>query len=72
MTAKVSEQYIEQYVRCPELLDSATQAIIADRVEKFKKEKAIERFYRQFYVEYDKLEGKISSSVAAFVSSLFD
>ncbi len=72
MQATVTEQLIEQYVRYPELLDGATQSLVGDRVEKFKKEMVIERFYRQFYAEYDKLEDKISTNVTAFVSSLFD
>ena len=72
INGKVSEHLIEQFVRFPESLDNGTLDVIRASLEKYKKEMAIERFYRQFYVEYDKLEEKISSNVTAFVSSLFE
>ena len=69
---KVNEHLIERFVRFPETLDSATLEVVGACVEKQKTEMAIERFYRQFYKEYDRLEEKVSTNVAAFVSSLFD
>ena len=72
LNGKVNENLIEQFVRFPETLDGATLAVIKASLEKYKKDMAIERFYRQFYAEYDKLEARISSNVTAFVSSLFD
>ncbi len=72
INGKVNDYAIEQYVRYPESLDGVTNKAVEDAIENRKKEKVIERFYRSFYAEYDKLEGKISSNVTAFVSSLFD
>ena len=72
VNGSVNEAMIERYVRFPETLDGATIDIIKARLEKFNKDLAIERFYRQFYKEYDKLEGKITTNVASFVSALFD
>ena len=72
INGKVNENLIEQFVRFPESLDGATLAVVKSSLEKYRKEMAIERFYRQFYAEYDKLEARISSNVTAFVSSLFE
>lgn len=68
----VSEVQIEQYVRFPETLDSLTLEAVGKSLKKLKKEMAIERFYRQYYQEYDKLNGATSAKVSAFVSSLFE
>ncbi len=72
LNGSVNEQLIERFVRFPDTLDGMTRDVVGASVDKQKKEMAIARFYRQFYQEYDKLEGKVSANVTAFVSSLFE
>lgn len=68
----VNDYVVERYVRFVDTLDKATEKVMGDQVRNHISVKAMERFYRQFYEEYDKLEGRIAPRVDAFVSSLFD
>lgn len=68
----VNDYLVERYVRFVETLDKATERVVGDRVQNHIGVKAMERFYRQFYNEYDKLESRVTPRVNAFVSSLFD
>ena len=70
--ADINEYLIECYVRFVDSLDKARQAVIEDHVKNYINGTAVERFYRQFYNEYDKLDGQISPKVEKFVASMFD
>ena len=69
--SEINEYLIERYVRFVETLDKATQVAIGQHVQRYLAGSAIERFYRQFYEEYDALEGHLSPKVDAFTASLF-
>lgn len=68
----VNDYIVERYVRFIETLDKATERVVGEHAKNNIGVKAMERFYRQFYSEYDKLEGRVSPRVNAFVSSLFE
>ena len=71
-TEEINEYLIECFVRFRDSLGKARQRVVEDHVKNYIKSTAIEKFYRQFYDEYDRLEGQSSPRIDSFVASLFD
>ena len=69
---EINEYLIERYVRFVDSLDEVKQRVVEDHVKNYIKSTAIERFYRQYYEEYDKMDGMRSPKTERFVASLFD
>lgn len=68
----INEYLIERYVRFRDTLDKATQNLIGNYINTYSSAAALERFYIQFYEEYDKNHAKASSKAEAFTSSIFE
>ena len=67
----INEYVIERYVRFRDTMDEATQHAVGECIKKYASGQYIERFYSQFYEEFDKTE-HVPSSVHAFAATLFD
>ena len=68
----INEYLIERYVRFRDTLDKTTQVLIGDYIKKYSSAAALERFYTQFYEEYDKGHSNLTSKAEMFVSSIFE
>ena len=68
----VNEYLIERYVRFRDTLDKTTQVLIGNYINKYSSAAALERFYTQFYEEYDERSSHVSTKANSFVASLFE
>ena len=68
----INEYLIERYVRFRDTLDKATQNLISNYIKTYSSAAALERFYTQYYEEYENTSNQMSSKAEALVSSVFD
>ena len=68
----INEYLIERYVRFRDTLDKTTQILVGNYINTYSSAAALERFYTQFYEEYDKKSSHVSPKANSFVSSLFE
>ena len=68
----INEYVIERYVRFRDTMDKATQHLVGEYLQTYAAGRAIERFYSQYYEEYDNVEHNLAPKVQSFVSNLFD
>lgn len=68
---QINEYLIECFVRFVETIDKARQRVIEDHLKNYIKGRSIEKFYRQFYDEYDRVQIP-ALRVDQFVASLFE
>lgn|GEM_PF-6320914 len=68
----INEYLIERYVRFRDTLDKATQVLIGNYISKYSSAAALERFYTQFYEEYDNAGAHMSTKAESFASSIFE
>ena len=68
----INEYVIEQYVRFRDTMDKATQVLVKEYIKQYASLSAVERFYTQFYEEYDRTEQALPTNVQSFTAALFD
>ena len=67
----VNEYLIEQYVRFRDKMDTATQVVVKEYINKYASAAAIASYYTQFYEELDKADAQPPTHVRAFVAFVF-
>ena len=68
----INEYVIERYVRFRDTMDKATQHIVGEYLQKSASGRAVERFYSQYYEEFDTSDQQLAPQVQTFVANLFD